>query len=220
MPPLARAFAAALLLTPTACATVNADFTPPGKTSLALGRSTEQDVIAAEGAPQIQTISTRANRYPDRPLFDWAPAKHYDVLRYSFGQAVLGSASVSRQANFFLADGRLAGWTFISDSPAETTNFDVAAAQQLLATGHPTLAEVSAAIGPPSGHLVFPLTSAPTLRMEAWEYAGPDKPSGKRVTKSLNVLVGPDNRVVASYIHQEDTPLPVSRTVVVPIIVR
>ena len=223
----AQVFTAGLLLatslTLAACGvTANVDFVPPGKTALRLGTSTEQDIVAAEGPPQIQTVTTRANRYPDRPLFNWAaaPGTRYDILRYSYGQAVLGSTSFSRQASFFLANGRLAGWTFLSDNPAETTDFDVAAAQHVLGTGKPTLAEVAAVAGPPTSHFIYPLTSAPALRIESWEYIGATKPSGNRVSKTLSVLAGPDDRAVTYYLHEEEAPLPVNRTVVVPIIVR
>ena len=226
MPLPANSLTAGLLLAMSvalaACVTVNTDFTPPSRTSLNLGRSTEQDVMAAEGPPQVQTVTTWANRHLDRPLFRWAaaPGTHYDILRYSYGQAVPGGLSLSRQASFFLANGRLAGWTFLSDDPMETTNFDVTAAQQVLGTGKPTLAEIIAAVGPPTSHFVYPLTSAPDLRMESWEYVGAERQSGNRVTKTLSVLVGSDDRTVTYYLHQEDAPLPVTRTVIVPIIVR
>ena len=225
MPSIARFAAALLALSISACSvTVNSDFTAPDKTNLIIGQSTERDVIQAEGPPQSQTITTRADHFAGRPKFNWAlgGAKHYDILRYSYGQTILGGASSIRSANFLLADGRLAGWEFESDDPSQSTDFDVPQAQKLLASGTPDLATLQAAIGQPSGRLIYPLTMAPDVREMTWEYAGIDKSSGKRVVKTLAVLIGPDNKIVSYYVHQADAPLSVAqtRTVVVPIIVR
>ncbi len=212
---------AAILLTlsTAGCVTLNTDFVRPENTHLVVGQSTEGDVIAAEGAPVTQRVTTAAARFPDRPGFNWAPgaARHYDNLYYTYAQRGSGPAFI-RAAEFLLADGRLCGWDYLSDDPTRSSDFDVPAAQRLLGLGKPSLSELVGVIGPASGTRVYPLTSSATIHQYNWNYLGLDKASGKRVEKTVQVLVGPDDKITTFYISQTDAPLPETRTTVIPII--
>ena len=203
---------------------VNTEFVRPDQAGLVLGSSTEADLLRVEGAPQTETVTTVSYNGGDHPQFGWAKgaARRYDLLGYNVARRnnFTGQAS-GRTAQFLLADGRLYGWQYQSSDPAASTDFDETAAQTLLGPGDATRARLVALLGPPGGLRLYPLTSAPGMSVASWAFIGPNKATGKRVAKSVDILFGSDDRIVSYNARQADAPLPApARTTVVPIIIR
>ena len=212
------------ILTSGCSVVVNKEFTRPDQTGLKPGVSAEADVIAAEGTPDTEMVTTVRIVSTAAPGFAWAAhgARRYDILSYNFARRNnVDGNTVVQTAEFVLADGRLAGWHYQSSDPNHSTDFDEPAAQAMLSAKTATRSTLVSSLGPPGGLFVYPLTSSPGLTEETWEFVGNDRGTGKRVTKSVKVMFDATGRVATYDARQADTPLPVQAgPVIVPIIVR
>lgn len=187
------------------------DFTAPAQSPFTFGRTTEADVIAVDGPPASQTITTvRMHDKASPSPFDWADVGGlYSILRYSYNVTTVGSTPGLKGATFVFWNGRLASSAFTDSSAGHSTDFDAIQARSLLNAGNVTRDDVVARFGPPGGRSEYPLTGAPGDEVYQYQFIGPDKITGKRVNKWLRVLFDRDGRMISYKLSVKDVPLPV-----------
>jgi len=166
--------AAALLL--AGCA--GTKFVRPAESDLQLGKTTEQQVVAALGKP-MQEASGLSNGKATRTL----------VYAYASFGAQSRTAGVTPVNALTLAfhDGKLVGKEYVSTLKEDATDFDHTKVPQIQ-MGKTTLAQVNALLGPAPGEAIHPVIKQPTGRALVYSYTEVRgfTPSAKKLTVVLD----------------------------------
>lgn len=172
--------AAALLL--AGCA--GTKFVRPADADLQLGRTTEQQVVAALGKP-MQEASGLSNGKATRTL-TYAYA--------SFGaQPKNPGVTPVHALSLVFHEGKLAGKEYLSNLKEDATDFDHTKVPQIQ-VGKTTLAQVNALFGPAPGEAVHPVIKQATGRALVYSYT--EMRGFTPSAKKLIVVLDPQGTVV------------------------
>lgn len=166
----------------------------------------EQQVIAKEGTPtQWKTIGGPTNK-SDPTLARLAPASNIRVwseLRYEYMSQSLGNDIGLKVGVFSFADHRLCGWSFNSDVPTVTTQFDLDQARTIV-RGMDRSA-VLARLGTPTGKAVYPCVAQPGDSEDKYIYQHVTR--SRNIARHLHVLYDRSGHVVDLSLESMDRPL-------------
>ena len=150
-----------LLASVIAGCTVSAgrDFARPSDGSLAIGSTTESQVMSQYGLP-LSTGTEDKNGVTVNKL----------IYTYSSNEeALVGGITPVRSLAFFFVDRVLVGYEFVSSYPADHTSFDETK-RSMITKGVSTEADVRALLGRPNGEFGPPFVEPPTVRALVYSY--------------------------------------------------
>lgn len=153
-------------------------FVRPADADLQLGKTTEQQVLAAMGKP-IQEASGLANGKATRTLT-------YAYASFGSEPKNKGVTPVHAMSLVF-HDGKLVGKEYVSNLKADATDFDHTKVPQVQA-GKTTLAQVNAMFGPAPGEAIHPVIKQTGGRALVYSYTEVRgfTPSTKKLTVVLD----------------------------------
>lgn len=142
----------------TACGVAGKKFVRPSGDLIQLGKTTENQVIAAMGDP----VSS-----------DWGErrGKKIKIMMYIY-VSMPGSVALNRGAFFYFSDEVLVGHYFTSDFSNESTDFDLTKLSNIV-EGKSTRRDVEAALGEPAGEAIYPFLDDKKGRLLWYKYYGP-----------------------------------------------
>ncbi len=220
----------ALSLALAGCATSGRDFPRPSAEALKLGETTTADLVQKLGPPLAQEVNTvdppaPPPNAPEKSPFDVAPEHGVaTIYRYFFsGPAApaVGGESGARQAVFVLWNGKLVGYSYVSNFKADNTNF-LEDRMASIVKGKTTEDEVIALLGKSTGSAIFPLILDKADRKEVYQYVDSNRQTLQTSSKLLEILYGPGNIVRDYHFASNSRPLPPPQTggtSVIPIII-
>ncbi len=180
---------------------------PEAVPSLAIGRSTEADIIAVYGQPIRRSENAVTLPVLSPPAAGFQPSSDTTLTYQSGTQVVFAYAAPYttkyRTLAFRLHDGRLAGYdfnsAFVSDAPA----LDTDAASALLKRPDVTMGDLMTVLGPPWSRQTYPGPSTSQTVGEVDRWQGDARASSSRVVRTQSVLVrfGRDGRLLSSSIN-------------------
>ncbi len=195
-PKIIRAVFLTALVTMAGCAhTVGHDFARPEQTGVVLGQMTEADILSRYGAPSSRTSSTRSTAsIPVKQPSSFETAQVpgvFTFLRYNYvlnQPPIAGGDMNQKGAIFTFWNGVLVAHDFTSSFAADSSNFDEAAAQVLLAPRQMTRDEVIVRLGNPGGRFIYPMTPTPGMERLRYSYQKFDTNSHQRSIKAMDIV--------------------------------
>lgn len=200
-----------------ACAS-GRDFARPFASDLALGTMTEADIVGRYGPPtkRLQATMaqpTAAQLAATRGSFDHMPAAGTLVrLDYYFDEPEGYGRRGFKDLSFYVLDGKLVRYEFVSNSAATSTKFDESRIGEIK-RGVTTRAQLSAMFGEPAGLGIYPTIRDRGAVLVIYSFIDFDKGEflnrkNDLITSFLEVLVGPDDKVVDFRARSETKALP------------
>lgn len=132
-------------------------FVRPPEGLIKLGKTTEDEVIAAMGDPLKSEWGERLG-------------KKIKMIGYIY-VIVPHREAISRAVFFYFVDGVLVGHYFCSEFAGESTDFDLTRIGNIV-ENQSTRRDVEAALGKPSGEAIYPMLDDPEGRMLEYRYYG------------------------------------------------
>ncbi len=158
---------------------------------IAIGRSTEADLIAVYGQPARRTETGTSLPADPKQAASFHPTTETTLVFRNGEKVVIAYAkpygTTLRSLTFRLHDGVLAGYAFASPFAADTPPLDADAAAAVLKRPDATLADLVAAIGSPQSRQTYPAGIGPIYEVASW--AGAVRNPAGRVTKTDNLTV-------------------------------
>lgn len=172
---------------------VGRDFKRPSPGLFEAGRTTEADVRAYMGPPAQEGIRT-------------IDGNVFKTLGYVYSEGNPYTEKVpARAATFFVHDGIVVGYDYVSSFSEDSTEFDHSKALEIR-KGQTTVAAVIELLGPPGGVFVYPIVKTRGMRAYSYGYARTDRSGPRAVSNFKNVVVTFDeNGVVADVKVQTGT---------------
>lgn len=195
------------------CSTEGRDFARPPGGVLALGVTTQADMLATYGEP-AERLEERADvavldafdQLKPRPetLRRALVKGTIERLRYSFSRATMVAVSDQATARIRLLDlsfwnGKLVAYNFSSSFNEDSTDFDEARLQGF-ARGRTTVGEVLNSLGTPGGQAIYPAVARQGTRQYVWQFVSAGPRRGQTTLKRLELLFGPTDRLEQIYL--------------------
>jgi hypothetical protein len=196
-----------LSLATAACAVQRGhDFSRPDAQTVVLGLTTEPEIVARYGTPSRRTIYTVSTVLPTPTTgseFRAIPAAGtYSTLNYNFtNRLVFPIIQVdAKSAIFTFWEGKLVRYDFTSDFSSDSTNFNVEKVIPSLEARQATRETLTAALGPPTGRVIYPLIRSPGFEELIYSYVTYGSLHQVR-TKALNVILDQNGHIVDWTLH-------------------
>ena len=195
------------------------EFARPTSTNVTLGVTTTEDVIRQFGDPGersdgVAPKPTAEQLAAPRSPFDGVPVEGA-ITRFSYHQNYKGWSSVTNKGAFFIFwQGKLVVHEFVSDYADSSTRFDETKINQIK-RGVTTKEQVIALLGEPAGRSIYPAIRDPGNLELGYFFVAINngeflQPKNEMTIYNLDVLVGPDGKVIDYQYMQEprDRPRP------------
>lgn len=142
----------------TACGVAGKKFVRPSGNLIQVGKTTENQVIAAMGDPVQSHWGKRSG-------------KKIKINIYAY-VVVPGAEAIGRDAVFYFLDGVLVGYYFSSAFADETTDFDITRVGNIV-ENESKRQDVESILGKPAGEAIFPFPDYPEGRVLLYRFDGP-----------------------------------------------
>lgn len=197
----------------TGCSTEGRDFSRPPSGVLALGVTTQAEMLATYGEPaerfeersDVAVLDSFDQLKPRPDGLRRALVKgNVERLRYSFSRATLVAMSDQATARIRLLDlsfwnGKLVAYNFSSSFNEDSTDFDEARVQGLV-RGRTTVGEVLNGFGTPGGQAIYPAVARQGTRQYIWQFVSAGPRRGQTTLKRLELLFGSTDRLEQIYL--------------------
>jgi len=193
---------------------VGRDFVRPDPANVRLGKSTTAEIRMAYGAPRTERSWTRTESdLKSETMSPFGGAREAGIVSelyyyYSdrFSPSAAPGVNPSKSTTFWFVNDRLAGYLSSSSFAADPTLFDEAKVASIKPWKW-LRADVVAALGKPSGALVYPLVSGEDLQVMSYYTFQFDRGAGQTRRRVFHVLV--DSIGVVRDVHYESTTRPI-----------
>jgi len=189
----------------------------PADGSLKLGETTPADAVAMIGEPISKSSETVTSVERTAGVISVFSAVRqlgtYEAYNYGFADTMnsvligqMAGPSPQRTLRLVFWNGKLVGYTSMSNFTEDTTDFDDTRIAQVQ-RGKSTEADVRALFGKPGGASIFPLIALPDGHALIYRYSKDDFNNRERHSKFLSVYI--DHTGIVRDMNSSDTVTPI-----------